>query len=114
MDASGGGGSGDRWVFGYGSLMWRPGFAFLERPAALSMAADAPSASIRSTIAARWRGRGLVLGLAPGGSVRGAAYRVADGAVWACRSTPICASASSPPRPTSEAGSVRLAGRPPE
>lgn len=22
---------GDLWVFGYGSLMWRPGFAFVER-----------------------------------------------------------------------------------
>ena len=27
---------GDLWVFGYGSLMWRPGFDFIERaPAAL-------------------------------------------------------------------------------
>jgi len=27
---------GDRWVFGYGSLMWRPGFAFTERRAAVA------------------------------------------------------------------------------
>jgi cation transport protein ChaC len=26
----------ERWVFGYGSLMWRPGFAYVERcPATL-------------------------------------------------------------------------------
>ena len=23
--------AGDLWVFGYGSLMWRPGFEFIER-----------------------------------------------------------------------------------
>ena len=23
--------TGDLWVFGYGSLMWRPGFEFIER-----------------------------------------------------------------------------------
>ena len=70
------------WVFGYGSLMWRPGFAFLERqPATLHGRRRAfciYSVHHRGTP----QRRGLVLGLAPGGSVRGAAYRVAD-ADWA-------------------------------
>jgi cation transport protein ChaC len=77
MDASGGGGSGDRWVFGYGSLMWRPGFAFVERQAALihgrRRAFCIYSVHHRGTAARP----GLVLGLAPGGSARGAVYRVA-------------------------------------
>ena len=34
LGVTGAGGEG-RWVFGYGSLMWRPGFAFLERVAAM-------------------------------------------------------------------------------
>ena len=67
----------ERWVFGYGSLMWRPGFAFVERrPAVLHGRRRAfciSSVHHRGT-----PGRpGLVLGLAPGGAVRGAAYRVA-------------------------------------
>jgi glutathione-specific gamma-glutamylcyclotransferase len=70
------------WVFGYGSLMWRPGFAFLERqPATLHGRRRAfciYSVHHRGTP----QRRGLVLGLAPGGSVRGAAYRIAD-ADWA-------------------------------
>jgi cation transport protein ChaC len=70
--------TGEHWVFGYGSLMWRPGFAYLERlPAALHGRRRAfciYSVHHRGTPARR----GLVLGLAPGGSVRGAAYRVAD------------------------------------
>jgi cation transport protein ChaC len=67
-----------RWVFGYGSLMWRPGFPYLERqPATLHGRRRAfciYSVHHRGTYARR----GLVLGLAPGGSVRGAAYRIAD------------------------------------
>src|SRR5436190_1279331 len=66
----------DHWVFGYGSLMWRPGFAYVERrPAWLHGRRRAfciYSVHHRGT----YERPGLVLGLAPGGSVRGAAYRV--------------------------------------
>lgn len=67
----------DHWVFGYGSLMWRPGFPFVERmPARLHGRRRAFcifSVHHRGT----YQRPGLVLGLAPGGSVRGFAYRVA-------------------------------------
>ncbi len=70
------------WVFGYGSLMWRPGFAFAERsPATLHGRRRAfciYSVHHRGTP----QRPGLVLGLAPGGSVRGMAYRIAP-ADWA-------------------------------
>jgi cation transport protein ChaC len=72
----------DRWVFGYGSLMWRPGFAFVERAGAMlhgrRRAFCIYSVHHRGTPVRP----GLVLGLAPGGAVRGAAYRVAE-AEWA-------------------------------
>ena len=73
--------SGERWVFGYGSLMWRLGFPFEERaPATLPGRRRAfciYSVHHRGT----YERPGLVLGLAPGGSVRGMAYRVAE-AEW--------------------------------
>jgi len=68
----------EAWVFGYGSLMWRPGFPFLERWAA-TLHGRRRAFCIFSV---HHRGTperpGLVLGLAPGGSVRGIAYRVAQ------------------------------------
>ena len=68
----------EHWVFGYGSLMWRPGFAFVERRAATlhgrRRAFCIYSVHHRGTHARR----GLVLGLAPGGSTRGIAYRIND------------------------------------
>lgn len=70
-----------RWVFGYGSLMWRPGFAFVERQAAVlhgrRRAFCIYSVHHRGTP----ERKGLVLGLAPGGATRGAAFRVAE-AAW--------------------------------
>jgi cation transport protein ChaC len=67
-----------RWVFGYGSLMWRPGFTFVERQAAV-LHGRRRAFCIYSVHHRGTPGRpGLVLGLAPGGSVRGAAYRVAE------------------------------------
>jgi len=69
---------GPRWVFGYGSLMWRPGFAFEERrPARVygrRRAFCIYSVHHRGTP----ERKGLVLGLAPGGAVKGVAYRVAE------------------------------------
>ena len=71
-------GSDERWVFGYGSLMWRPGFPFEERLAA-TLHGRRRAFCIYSV---HHRGtpqrKGLVLGLAPGGAVRGMAYRVAE------------------------------------
>src|SRR6201986_3238767 len=67
-----------RWVFGYGSLMWRPGFAFVERQPAMlhgrRRAFCIYSVHHRGTP----ERKGLVLGLAPGGAVRGAAPPVPD------------------------------------
>ncbi len=67
------------WVFGYGSLMWRPGFPHLEvHPALLRgyhRALCVYSVVFRGTPEAP----GLVTGLNRGGACRGRAYRVAAG-----------------------------------
>jgi glutathione-specific gamma-glutamylcyclotransferase len=67
---------GDLWIFGYGSLMWRPGFAFSLRCKAM-LRGWRRSLCIYSHI---YRGTpdrpGLVLGLDRGGACQGVAFRV--------------------------------------
>lgn len=65
------------WIFGYGSLMWRPGFRFIERHPAILRGAHRRLCLYSYVHRGTPEVPGLVLGLDHGGSCRGVAFRVA-------------------------------------
>jgi glutathione-specific gamma-glutamylcyclotransferase len=67
---------GDLWVFGYGSLMWSPGFAFSQRAVGLLRGYHRALCILSTRHRGTHRRPGLVMGLCRGGSCWGMAFRV--------------------------------------
>ncbi|MEM1400980.1 MAG: gamma-glutamylcyclotransferase [Pseudomonadota bacterium] len=67
----------DLWVFGYGSLMWRPEFDFLEQRHAQLYGLHRRFCILSHRYRGTEENPGLVLGLAPGGSCHGVVFRIA-------------------------------------
>jgi len=68
------------WVFGYGSLMWRPGFPFAAQAPGLLKGAHRALCIYSVLHRGTHEQPGLVLGLDRGGACRGVAFRVTSGA----------------------------------
>ena len=68
---------GEVWVFAYGSLMWDPGFAYLEATPALLRGYHRAFCIYSHVYRGTEARPGLVLGLDRGGACRGMAYRIA-------------------------------------
>ncbi len=69
------------WVFGYGSLMWNPGFAYVAAEPALIHGYHRALCVLSHIYRGTPDAPGLVLGLDRGGSCHGVAFRV-DKAEW--------------------------------
>ncbi len=66
----------DLWVFGYGSLMWNPGFAFVEQCDAVLSGFHRSFCLYSHHYRGTFEKPGLVLGLDQGGDCRGSAFRI--------------------------------------
>jgi cation transport protein ChaC len=64
------------WVFGYGSLMWRPGFDYLERRPARLLGVHRALCVFSHVHRGTPEKPGIVLGLDRGGSCRGIVFRI--------------------------------------
>ena len=69
---------GDLWVFGYGSLIWRPGFDFIEKAPARLIGEHRALCVYSFDHRGTPEKPGLVLGLDRGGACRGIAFRVTE------------------------------------
>jgi cation transport protein ChaC len=67
----------DLWVFGYGSLMWRPGFDYVEASLAVVRGYRRALCIYSHVHRGTEEQPGLVLGLDRGGACKGMAFRVA-------------------------------------
>ena len=67
---------GDLWVFGYGSLMWSPGFPYKHRSVGLLRGYHRALCILSTRYRGTHRQPGLVMGLCRGGSCWGMAFRV--------------------------------------
>jgi len=67
----------EHWVFGYGSLMWRPGFDYLHRQAAMLVGYHRALSVYSHIHRGTAQQPGLVFGLDHGGSCHGIAYSIA-------------------------------------
>jgi cation transport protein ChaC len=66
------------WIFGYGSLMWRPGFDYEERNSAVLKGLHRALCVYSHVHRGTPEKPGLVMGLDRGGSCRGVAFRVRE------------------------------------
>jgi cation transport protein ChaC len=69
---------GDLWIFAYGSLLWRPGFEFVERKAAILRGWHRAFCILLKRFRGTPEQPGLMLALDHGGSCRGAVLRLAS------------------------------------